>query len=246
MRFLMHPDLERLIRLQHAESDLRRVDAELGGLPGRKQALAARVAEERSRLDAARSGLAESQKTRRQLETELQDLEGKRSKYKGQLMDVKTNKEYSAMLHEIEGVEREIRSREDRILEEMERAEGLADEVKREETAFKEVETRHQAEVRSLDERASVLARERESSAAERDAVAATLSEEALTLFQRVARLRGAAVAEVRDGMCQLCNMFLQPQMYVDLKRNEHIVQCPACSRILYYVPTAPAASPGA
>ena len=45
----------------------------------------------------------------RAYEGELQDLEAKRSKYKGQLMDVKTNKEYTAMLHEIEGVEREIR-----------------------------------------------------------------------------------------------------------------------------------------
>ena len=50
----------------------------------------------------------------------VQDLEAKRSKYKGQLMEVKTNKEYTAMLHEIEGVEREIRSREDQILQEME------------------------------------------------------------------------------------------------------------------------------
>lgn len=246
MPFRMHPDLERLIQLQHAESELRRVDAELGGIPNQKATLAARVAEERSRLDAVRNGLAESQKARRQLEAELQDLEAKRSKYKGQLMDVKTNKEYSAMLHEIEAVEREVRSREDRILEEMERAESLAGEVKREEAAFKEVETRYQAEVRSLDERAGALTRERERAAAERDAVAATLSEEALTLFQRVARLRGAAVAEARDGMCQLCHMAMRPQMYVDLKRNEEIVQCPACSRILYYVAPVPVASPEA
>jgi predicted nucleic acid-binding Zn-ribbon protein len=242
----MNPDLERLIRLQHADSDLRRVDTELGAIPKQKEALAARLAEERSRLDAARAGLAESQKTRRQLESELQDLEGKRSKYKGQLMDVKTNKEYSAMLHEIEIVEREIRTREDRVLEEMERAEGLAGEVKREESEFKEAEGRHTGEGRALDDRAAGLARERERYASERDAVAATLSEEALTLFQRVAKLRGAAVAEARDGMCQLCHMVLRPQMYMDLKHNEQIVQCPACSRILYYVAPVPAVSPGA
>src|SRR5262245_22058065 len=83
----MNPDLEGLIRLQHADTDLRRVDTELGAIPKQKEALKARLAEERSRLDAARAGLGESQKARRQLESELQDLEGKRSKYKGQLMD---------------------------------------------------------------------------------------------------------------------------------------------------------------
>jgi len=46
-------------------------------------------------------------------------------------------------------------------------------------------------------------------------------------------------VAEARDGMCQLCHMKLRPQMYVELKRNEVIVQCPSCSRILYYNPPA-------
>ena len=58
-------------------------------------------------------------------------------------MDVKTNKEYTAMLHEIEAVEREIRGREDQILVEMEKAETLAAEIKREEAAFKAVEERH-------------------------------------------------------------------------------------------------------
>src|SRR5262245_44252294 len=227
----MIPALDNLVRLQRAESDLRRAETDLQEVPRLKDELAARLAEERARLDAAREALANSQKGRRQFEGELQELESKRSKYKGQLMDVKTNKEYSAMLHEIEGVEREIRGREDRILEEMERAEALSAEVKAEEAEFKLLETRHQVDARQLEERAQTLTREREGRAVERDAAAATLSEDVLSLFQRVARLRGMAVAEARDGMCQLCHVMLRPQMYMDLKRNESIVQCPACSR---------------
>jgi predicted nucleic acid-binding Zn-ribbon protein len=246
MPFRMNPDLERLIRLQRAEADLRGVEAELGDIPRQRDGLSERIARERSRLDAFREGLSGSQKARRQLEAELQDLEGRRSRYKGQLMEVKTNKEYSAMLHEIEAVEREIRSREDRILEEMERAETLAADLKREDAAFKEVEAQNQAESGSLDEREQILKRERERLAAERDGVATTLTGESLSLFQRVARLRGVAVAEARDGMCQLCHMVLRPQMYVDLKRNEVVTQCPACSRILYYAAPVPAVSPEA
>ncbi len=112
----MNPDLERLVQLQRAETDLKRVEGELAEIPRQKALLDERLAEERGRLDAVREALAASQKARRQLEGELQDLETKRSKYKGQLMDVKTNKEYTAMLHEIESVEREIRGREDLIL----------------------------------------------------------------------------------------------------------------------------------
>jgi len=136
----MNPDLEKLVRLHHAETELKRVEAELAELPAKKRAIDERLNGERARLDAAKAALDASQKARKQNEAAVQDLETKRSKYKGQLMEVKTNKEYTALLHEIEGVERDIRGREDLILEEMEKAEALAATVKSEEVDFKAVE----------------------------------------------------------------------------------------------------------
>src|SRR5580765_1147781 len=119
----MNPDLERLIQLQRSETELRRAEGELAEIPRRKAEVDARLDGGRSRLDATRQELAAGQKARRQHEGDLQDLEAKRSRLKGQLMEVKTNKEYTAMLHEIEAVERDVRGREDLILAEMERAE---------------------------------------------------------------------------------------------------------------------------
>jgi uncharacterized protein len=240
----MNPALERLVRLQRSESELRRVEAEREGVPKAIAEAEARLAEERARLDAARAGLEATQKARRQHEQSLQDLLAKQSKYKGQLMDVKTNKEYTAMLHEIEGVAREIRAREDEILVEMERAETLTAEVKHEEAQFKEIEQRARAEKQSLEATARRLDDEARRLQAERDAVAESVPEDARGLFERVARLRGVAVAEARDGMCMLCHVKLRLQMYSELKRNEDIVQCPSCSRILFYEPPVPTVVP--
>jgi uncharacterized protein len=241
----MNPDLDRLIRLQRAETDLRRMEAELAESPRQRADLDASLASERSRLETARGQLSAGQKARRQHEADLQDLEAKRSRLKGQLMEVKTNKEYTAMLHEIEGVEREIRGREDLILAEMERAEGLAGDIKREEETFKRAEERHRSEARTLDERTQGLQEQVRRLTAERDAIAATVPPAALELFHRVARLRGGvAVAQVQDAMCQVCRVKLRLQLYADLKRNEEIVQCPACNRILYYEAPPPAVSP--
>ena len=240
----MNPDLAGLIRLQRADSELRRVEAELVQIPRRRTELETALAAERGRLEGARGSLDGSQKNRRRFEGELQDLESKRSKYKGQLMEVKTNKEYTAMLHEIEGVEREIRAREDQVLAEMERAEGLASEIKGEEAVFKAAEQEHRVRERSLSEEEARLREQVRRLTAERDAEAARLPAGLFELFQRVARLRGVAVAEARDGMCQVCHLKLRPQMYVDLKRNEDIVQCPACNRILYFEPPPPVTSP--
>lgn len=240
----MLPDLERLVRLQNADNALRRLDAALAEVPARLAALEAELAEERARLDAARAALAASQKARKQLEGGLQDLETKRSRYKGQLMEVKTNKEYTAMLHEIEVVEREIRSLEDQVLSEMEKAETAAADVSREEKVFKVVEGGHREKRREVEAERARLDQERAEAEKERAEAAGSLEGELLELYQRVAKLRGVAVAEARDGVCQVCHLKLRLQMFVEIKRNDQIRQCPACNRVLYYEPPPPVVSP--
>jgi predicted nucleic acid-binding Zn-ribbon protein len=233
----MHPDLEKLVDLHHAETELRRLDTELAEIPRLREELEARLARDRGRLDAARAALEASQKTRKENEAAVQDLESRRSKYKGQLMEVKTNKEYTAMLHEIEGVERDIGAREDQILEEMERAESLARDVKGEEEAFRSVEESAREEAAELDARAGRLGEERERVAARREDVVGTIPEEPRSLYERVLKLRGTGVAEARDGVCQACHVKMRPQAWVELRQNERILQCEACHRILYYDP---------
>ena len=241
----MNPDLERLVRLQQAETLLKRVESSRADLPRRRMEVAAALELEKGRLSAARDAVDTGQKARRRYEGELQDLETKRSKYKGQLMDVKTNKEYTAMLHEIEGVEREIRAREDLILAEMESAETLTAEVKREEQAFKAADDEAKARAREMDEEERRLAAEAEKLSAERDAVAAEVPTPLLELFQRVARVRGTGVSEAsKDAMCSQCHVKLRPQMFVDLKRTDEIFQCPQCNRILYYEAPVPVVVP--
>jgi hypothetical protein len=236
----MNADLEKLVRLHHLEVDLARLEAALAELPKQRHALEERVSAERARFDAARAAAESSGKTRKQHEAAVLDLETKRSKYKGQLMDVKTNKEYTAMLHEIEGVEREIRSREDLVLEEMEKAEGLAAEVKREDAAFKVVEQAAKAERAQIDAREATLSAEGARVRTERDAALAVVPEDTRELYVRVARRRGTAVAEARDGECQTCHMKLRLQVWVELRQNEQLFQCESCNRILYYDPPPP------
>ena len=236
----MNPDLEKLIRLHLAELELTRLDSELADIPRLNSEVEDRLARERGRLEAARDALETSQRNRKQNETEVQDLETKRSKYKGQLMEVKTNKEYTAMLQEIETVEREIRTREDQILEEMERAEGLSSEVAQEEKAFGTVEEAARKEIAELEAKNARLTEERQGVAKNRDEVAASVPEQPLQLYQRVVKLRGTGLAEAKDGMCQTCHVKLRPQMWVEVKQNETVTQCASCNRILYFEPPVP------
>jgi predicted nucleic acid-binding Zn-ribbon protein len=244
MKTSMNADLEKLIELQKLETEIRHLETLASQVPEEKAELDRRLQEEKVRVDTLREEVASTQKRRRQLEADLQDLEAKRSKYKGQLMEVKTNKEYTAMLHEIEGTEREIRAREDSILVEMEKGEEQGAALKNEERVFKEAEEKHRSEGKALDETAVSLSSKAAAVKGMRDTVAATISEEPLFLFKRVASLRGSGVAEARDGMCQVCHLKLRPQMWLEVRRNDSIYQCQGCNRILFYEPAPATVAP--
>ena len=77
---------------------------------------------------------------------------------------------------------------------------------------------------------------------AERTGVVAQVSPEAMKIFQRVAHGRkGIAMAEAKDGLCVVCHVRLRPQVFNEVRHNDQLIQCDSCTRILYYVPAAPA-----
>ena len=73
------------------------------------------------------------------------------AKYKDQLLEVKTNREYTAMLHEIETAQNDIRTREDRILEIMMETDELNAGIKKSEAELKTAEKEIAAERAVLD-----------------------------------------------------------------------------------------------
>ena len=59
-----------------------------------------------------------------------------------------------------------------------------------------------------------------------------------LAIFDLVAKRRnGLAVAEAREGICTICHVRLRPQIFNTVRRNEEIIQCDSCNRILFFVP---------
>lgn len=231
----MHPDLETLVDLHRADVELRRFDAELLALPEKKAVIEAQIVADRAALDAAKGALDGLGKDRKRLELEVQDYEAKRSKYKGQLGEVKTNKEYTALLHEIENVEREIRSREDLILDAMEKVEGGQARVKAEEASFKGVEATRRDEIKVIEGKIEASRKARAEVAATRETKVGALKPDMLAEYTRILQRRGTALAEAKDGACTMCHVKLRAQVYVDVKRNDTIIPCSSCSRILFF-----------
>ena len=236
----MLPDLQHLIHLQEIDTALDRARRRIADIPSLQQALEARAAERAAAVQAVQDRIAATAASRRDVEKEVAGVQARLSKYKDQLMAVKTNKEYQAMQNEIATAEGLVRSNEDRLLDLMEVSEREAAELKAAEAAMKTQEaaiaSEHQALGLEKTEQESALERLN----AERAAVAALISKEVMAIFDRVAHGRkGIAVAEARDGLCTVCHVRLRPQVFNEVRRNATIVQCDSCTRILYYVPPA-------
>jgi hypothetical protein len=234
----MSPELQLLIQLQELDSNLDRVRHRIAEIPLAQDALDARVAERTGAVDGVKERIAVSHAHKREIEKELAAVQARLSKFKGQLMDVKTNKEYQAMQKEMAVAETEIRGHEDRMLDQMEEAERLATEVKAADAALKTDQADVAREQQALAAERTALDGELQQHSAARQALVSQLSRETMALFKRIAHgRRGLAVAEARDGLCTACHVRLRPQSFNEIRRNDGLHQCDSCTRILYFVP---------
>jgi uncharacterized protein len=241
----VNPDIQHLIRLQHLDSQIESARRRIGEIPAVQAALATRLEQATAAVETVKHRLAESQAERKKIEAEVATIQTRLSKYKGQLTELKTNKEYQTMQHEIVVAEEAIRSLEDRVLERMEEAENLTRDLKAAEAELKTQQTAIATERKALDAEAAALVQTADETTAARGAAAKELSPEALKLFDYVSKARkGLAVAEARDGGCTVCHVRMRPQMFNEVRRGENLIQCESCMRILYFVPQTAATSP--
>jgi len=97
----MLPDIENLLKLQDADKEIRRLQDEIAELPKRVRAIEQKLAGTKTQLEKAQGAIKADEAARRKYETAITDLRSKISKYRDQSLDVKTNEQYKALLHEI-------------------------------------------------------------------------------------------------------------------------------------------------
>jgi predicted nucleic acid-binding Zn-ribbon protein len=234
----LNPDLQHLIHLQQLDLDAERQRRRVADIPLLQAALDARIAERTAAVDAVKGRIAACQAARREIEKDLAAVQTRLSKFKNQLMEVKTNKEYQAMQKEMSVAEQEISDQETRLLERMEESDGLTLELRAAEAALKSEQGEIARERQMLEDEKTQLATAVQQTTDERGKTAVQVSREALTVFERVAHGRkGLAMAEARDGLCTVCHVRLRPQVFNQVRRNDEIIQCDSCTRILYFVP---------
>ncbi len=133
----MHPDLEKLLALQDVDKEILRLNDEVAALPKRVAAIEAKLAGTKAQLEAAKAAVKADEAAKKKFEAANLDLQLKISKYRDQMLAVKTNEQYKALQHEIDFSQQEIQSNDDKILETMVDADTKAAQVKLAEAELK-------------------------------------------------------------------------------------------------------------
>jgi predicted nucleic acid-binding Zn-ribbon protein len=234
----MLPDISHAIRLQNLDDRAAELTKEISGLPKHIAEIEKKLGAHQQRLDQDRAGLTSNQKDRKRLEGEIQANEQKISKLKSQMMDAKTNDQYRAFQHEIDFCQQEIRRHEDRILELMTESEPLDKAVKTAEVALATEKKHVEAEKAKARERTARDQKEIDGLLAERKQILSKMTPKIASEYERIRKGRsGVAIAEVLQGRCSKCNMQLRPQFLQELKRQDSVMVCESCKRMLYWNP---------
>jgi uncharacterized protein len=244
------PDLQRLIELQEIESKSAVAIKAIADAPARIAALDALLQSATTTLATAKQALTDNQTRRRSIDKDLIAAQQRVEKYKEQIMAVKTNEQLHAMQHQMKAVGDEVGQHEERILVSMMEADEINANIKKAEAALKAAQAKVTAERAAIENEVKAnQATVAETTAAREKLIAALDNKNVVDTFRRIAKVRGTALARAEGERCTVCQVRLRPAVFTEVRKNDSIVQCDSCNRILYFIPPkAPAApeAPGA
>jgi predicted nucleic acid-binding Zn-ribbon protein len=231
----MNSDLKQLIRLQTIDISVQELRSRIDKFPSISKALDEKLKSAQSGVETAKERIKNNQGNRKKLESEISSIEGKISKYRDQMIAVKTNEEYRALQHEIEHSQTAIRKIEDDILNLMMEAETGQTDIKTAEVRLKEDQSKVNEERKALEEENKRDLSALEGYLKERKEIQAGVSSDLISQYDRVRKHRGGiGVAPARNEVCEICQVRIRPQVFQLIRKNDQIIACDACQRILY------------
>jgi uncharacterized protein len=230
-------DFKKLIELQELDDKIRDVSLFLDNLPSRIQEIDRRIETSIEIVNRAKEKLSQNQKRRRQLEADVQDNKIQIEKYRRQLGGVKTNKEYSTLLKEIENSTHLIEEKEELILEEMLTADEIENEIRSAEKEAEEIKTNLLKQKAELEKTGKMKEEERRDFSGQKDEMIPAIPKDQIKPYKTIfKKMGGIALSPVTDDFCSMCQIRIRPQVLNELIAGNTVILCENCGRILYWV----------
>ena len=228
--------LEQLVNLQKIDDQVFEHKKNLADIPVQLDSARAELEEKKNILKVVTEEIESLQKKRKDLELEVQGENDHMAKAKTKLPAVKTNKEYTAILVEVDAIKEKVSKIEDMELEVMEALElkvkeipGVEKKCKEEDAYFNEYQLKKDNEEKRFKKELEELVEKRKNISAQLDTVI-------LKRYEKISNSRdGRAVAGLRENICQGCFQQVLPQMVIEVKVALKIHQCGGCMRFLFW-----------
>jgi len=238
--------LDSVVALQHTLDDLERALRRLHGIPDWMQELHGEHAGRKAEIDAIATEIDDAGHERRTSEAEVDDARQKLRRYQLQINEVSTQREYGALLQEIDTVKRQISEGEERAIQALERADRLGEDLAAKRDGFRELDERYSTELAKWEAQKPEVAAEVDDLERRVDELRGEIPKNVLAQFDRLLeRSGGAALAPIRRvdraasrgasmWHCGVCNYRVRPQVVVEIRNTGRLIYCESCKRILY------------
>jgi len=232
-------ELAQLIALQNADTNIRRLQAEIESIPERRAEIETEFDQRAFEIRALEERRDNARHERTRLEAETFEQKQRAERADRNLMSARKTDEYTAAIREADAARKQMSAFETQILEQMEIVEQAERELAERAPEVEKLGADMAERFKGFDEQARIQQHELDTARTERERLLNELPKPMSALYKRISsRIRdGVAMAEARNGACTACYMALRPQIMADVRRGAEVITCDNCNRILYYVP---------
>ena len=228
--------IETLIKLQKIDAQIYEFEQEKAAKPVQKQALEEGFAQEKQTLKDREDELKSLQLKRKEYEIDLGSKEKEIKKYQTQLFQIKTNKEYTSLQKEIEGLKADNAVLEDDILGLMEKIDEIKVSITEEREKLVAEERRLKEETAKIDQEIKEINEKIGNLEKERSQLCANVEKALLSRYERILKAKQAlALVPIVGESCGGCHRVLPPQVINETRMKDRIITCEFCARLLYW-----------
>lgn len=232
----MKDQLELLWELQKIDLGLRHISEERERYPRKIKKLDEKISIEKERLQTEKEKVELLEKERREKERHLSVSQEKIKKAEGRMLEVKTNKEYQALLTEIETIKGASGREEEEVLQVLEEIDELKKDLSKREKEVATLLEKIEAERKMIQEKMAQDEIFWQEQMERREVLSKQIESKLYKLYHTLREKRqGVGVVNVKQETCQGCFVHIPPQMFIQVQRNNEIIRCPNCNRILYF-----------
>ena len=232
----MKENLLLLIKLQECDSQLVKLSAKRKKLPEDIDKLDKEFSSFKEGIEKNKMKYNELKARHTESENKIKKLNDGMVKTKERMLEVKNNKEYQAMLKEIEIAESSRGDIETLIISILEELDKLSILVKKDDETLKQSRNEYEQENKIIEDDLNTIDADVVDWEKKRIDLQKSVSDDLLARYEKIKkRNKGVGVISVWKAVCNGCHMNIPPQLYNELQKSNELLSCPNCNRIIYF-----------